>query len=90
MNVMITVHLKQGFDRWKQLFDGDAERAKFCDESKTMVGKVNDSTALIVLFDVDMEKMKARLSAPEFADMVKDLVVKHDVYALQEMPAPGA
>ena len=88
MNVMVTAHPKQGYEKWKQLFDGDAERAKFCDESRTMVGKVNDDTALIVLFDVNMEKMAARLSSPEFADLVRELVVKHDVYSLQEMPAP--
>ena len=51
--------------------DGDAERAKFCDESRTMVGKVDEETALIALFGVDMEKMKTRLSAPEFAEMIR-------------------
>jgi hypothetical protein len=84
MNVMITAHLKKSFESWKQLFDADAERAEFCDESRTMVGKVDDATALIVLFGVDAEKMNARLSSPEFAELVESFVVKHDLYLLQE------
>ena len=90
MNVMITAHLKQRFEVWKQLFDGDTERAKFCDESRTMVGKVDDKTAVITMFGVDMEKMNARLSSREFAEKVNDFVVKHDVYTLQELTLPGA
>ena len=83
--MMITVHLRQGFENWKQIFDNDAARAEFCDESKTMVGKVDDKTALISLFGVDQAKMNARLSSPQFAELVKDYVVKHDVYRLEEV-----
>jgi len=85
MDLMITVHLRQGFENWKQIFDNDAARAEFCDESKTMVGKVDDKTALIALFGVDLAKMKARLSSPQFAEAVKDYVVKHDIYGLEEV-----
>ena len=85
MNLMITAHLKQSFDNWKELFDNDSARAEFCDESRTMVGKVDDKTALIVLYGVDQAKMNARLSSPEFADLVKDYVESHDVYQLSEM-----
>jgi len=85
MNLMITAHLKQSFDSWKELFDNDSARAEFCDESKTMVGKVDDKTALIALFGVDQAKMDARLSSPEFAELVKDYVESHDIYALSEV-----
>ena len=85
MNLMITAHLKQGYDSWKKLFDGDAARAEFCDDSKTMVGRVSDDTALIVLFNVDQAKMNARLSSPEFAELVKDYIESHDVFALESV-----
>ena len=85
MNLMFTAHLKQGFDVWKEIFDNDSARAEFCDESKTMGAKVDDNTALIVLFGVDQAKMNARLSSPEFGDLVKDYVESHDVYQLSEM-----
>jgi hypothetical protein len=85
MNMMITAHLKQSFDSWKELFDNDSARAEYCDESKTMLAKVDDKTALIVLFGVDQAKMNARLSGPEFAELVEDYVEKHDVYTLGEI-----
>ena len=85
MNLMITAHLKQSFENWKKIFDEDDARAGWCNESKTMVGKVDDRTALIVIFEVDQAKMNARLSSPEFAALVQDYVVKHDIYSLAEV-----
>ena len=82
MDLMITAHLKSSYDSWKTLFDGDSVRAEYCNESKTMVGKVDDNTALIVLFDVDKAKMEARISSPEFQELVKDHVDRHDFYTL--------
>ena len=83
MDLMITAHLKSNYESWKTIFDGDSARAEFCNESKTMVSKVDDTTALIVLFDVDKPKMEARLSSPEFEELVKDHVKSHDIYTLQ-------
>jgi len=85
MNLMLTAHLKQSYENWRKLFDSDSARAEFCDESKTMVGKVNDRTALIALFGVDQARMNARLSSPEFAALIEDYVVKHDVYKLEKI-----
>ena len=85
MNVLVTAHLKQSYDAWKKIFDSDSARAEFCDENRTMVGKVDDSTALIALFGVDSEEMRKRLTSPEFIDLVKDHVVKHDAYSFEEM-----
>ena len=85
MNVLVTAHLKQSYDAWKKIFDADTARAEFCDEGRTMVGRVDDNTALIALFDVDSEKMTQRLTSPEFNDLVKDHVVKHDAYSFEAM-----
>ena len=88
MNLMMTVHLKKSFESWKELFDNDPARSEFSDESKTMVGRVDDKTALIVLFDVDQVKMNSYLTSQLFADLVKDYVVKHESYTL-EVLAPA-
>jgi hypothetical protein len=86
MDMMITAHLKQSFENWKELFDSDANaRGEYCDESKTMVGKVDHETALIALFDVDQEKMNARLSSQEFTELVDAYVKGHDIYTLGKM-----
>ena len=42
------------YDEWKEAFDNHAERATICDESKTTVGKVNDTSCIVMLYDVDM------------------------------------
>ena len=55
MNVLVIAHLKSSYEDWKSLFDADAERANFCDESQTKVGRVDEHTGMITLFDVDME-----------------------------------
>ena len=39
-----------------------------------IVAKVDDKRALIALFEVDEAKMNARLSSPEFAELVEDYV----------------
>ena len=85
MNLMMIAHLKKSFESWKELFDNDPARSEFCDESKTMVGRVDDKTALLVLFDVDQVKMKSYLTSQLFADLVKDYVEKHDSYKLEEL-----
>jgi hypothetical protein len=82
VDLMITAHLKSNYDSWKALFDGDSVRAEYCDESKTMVSRVDDKTALIVLFDVNKAKMEARISSPAFKELVKDHVDRHDLYTL--------
>ena len=85
MNLMITAHLKQSFENWKKIFDEDDARAGWCNESKTMVGKVDDKTALIVIFDVDQAKMNARLSSPEFAALVANAAARAYMEELMEM-----
>ena len=51
MDLHITVKLKSEFEVWKAIFDRDKfGRAGLCDESKTMVAKVDEKTAMIALF----------------------------------------
>jgi hypothetical protein len=86
MDLMITAHLKQGYENWKELFDSDGSaRTGCCDESKTMVAKVDGVTALIVLFGVDQEKMNARLSSKEFTELVDAYVRGHDLDTLDNV-----
>ena len=53
-----------------------------CDESKTLVGKADDSTALVTLFNVDMEAMAEMMSNPEFQKLTEDYVEKHIPFTL--------
>ena len=64
MNVIVKVSMAN-YDEWKESFDNHAERATICDESKTTVGKVNDTSCIVMLYDVDMQGMQ-ELMGSEF------------------------
>ena len=57
MNVILKVSMAN-YVEWKEAFDNHAERATVCDESRTTVGKVDDTSCIVMLYDVDMEGMQ--------------------------------
>ena len=66
MDVNVIVKIKSSYLAWFNIFDNDGEnRAKICDDSKTLCGQVDDKTAMINFYDVDMEAMGAILDAIE-------------------------
>ena len=90
MNVHVVVKLKSSYESWHELFVNDSEnRSKICDESKTLVGKANNTTALVTLFDVDMEAMAAMMSDPEFHKMTENHVEEHIPFTLSPIKPPG-
>ena len=86
MNIHIIVKLKSSYEDWHKLFLDDTDnRAKICNESQTLVGKANDKTAVITLFDVDEAAMKEMMEDPDFQKMVEPYVEKHIPFALTPM-----
>ncbi len=83
MDIHIIVKLKSSYEAWHELFVNDADnRSKICDESKTLVGKADDATALVTLFDVDMAAMGAMMTDPEFQKLIKNYVKEHIPYSI--------
>ena len=90
MDIHLIVKLKSTYEAWHDLFVNDAEnRSKICDESKTLVGKAEDATALVTLFDVDMEAMGAMMADPEFQKMTEDYVEEHIPYSISPLAPPA-
>jgi hypothetical protein len=90
MDLHILVRLKAPYEAWKSMFDDHAPvRAGACDETRTLVGKASDTTALISIFDVDMEKMGAMMADPEFQKLTEPLVEEHIVYTLSPLAPPS-
>ena len=52
------------------------------DESRTLVGQANASTAVITLFEVNKAAMEGMMTDPEFQRMTADYVEEHIVYSL--------
>ena len=93
MDILIVVRIKSSYDNWKAVFDADpAGRKDFIDETRTLVGKVDDKTAMVQLFDVDMEKMSQMMKDPNspVADFLAEHVIRQDIYKIEQMSPPNA
>ena len=83
MDIHIIVKLKSSYEAWHNLFLKDADnRSNICDESRTLVGQANASTAVITLFGVNKAAMEGMMTDPEFQRMTADYVEEHIVYSL--------
>ena len=90
MEVLVIVKLKSSYEAWYELFADDGEnRTKICNENRTLVGKADNSTALVTLFDVDMAAMGAMMSDPEFHKMTENYVEEHIPYTLTPIKPPA-
>ena len=93
MDLLIIVHIKSSFDSWKTVFDADpGDRKDFADETRMQVGKVDDKTAMVQLFDVDMQKMSQMINNPNspVADFMADHIVRREIYKVEQMSPPSA
>ena len=89
MDVHLIVKLKSSYEAWYELFSNDAEnRSKICDENLTLVGKANDATALVTLFNVDMEAMGAMMENSEFKKLTEEFVAEHIAYSITHLASP--
>ena len=90
MDIHIIVNLKSSYEAWHELFVNDSEnRAKICDENKTLAGKADDTTAMVTLFNVDMAAMGAMMEDPEFKKLTEDYVVEHIPYSISPLAPPA-
>ena len=48
MNVIVKVSF-DNFDNWKSAFDAHYARADVCDESRTTVGKISDTSCIVMM-----------------------------------------
>ena len=77
MNVILKVSMAN-YDEWKEAFDNHAERASACDESKTTVGKVNDTNCIVMLYDVDMQGMQEIMSSEFMITLSKEMQIVNE------------
>ena len=74
MNVIVKVSMAN-YDQWKESFDNHTERATICDESKTTVGKVNDTSCIVMLYDVDMQGMQELMGSEFMITLSKEMQI---------------
>ena len=82
MNTLIIVNIKNTtYDEWKKKFDEDSEVQSQMMRN-TIVGKVDDNTAMISTEVFNPEMVEQLMSSDEFKQMEQELGLSHDVYQL--------
>jgi hypothetical protein len=82
MNTLILVKISNvTYDKWKKKFDSDSEaHSKMM--RNTLVGKVDEKTAMISTEIFDQEMVGQFMTSDEFKKMEKELGLSHEVYQL--------
>ena len=82
MNTFIIVKIKNTtYDEWKKKFDADAEVQSQMMKN-TIVGKVDDNTAMISTEVFNPQMIGEFMSSDEFKKMEEELGLSHEVYQL--------
>ena len=90
LNTMLVVKMtKSNYTEWKKLFDEDAEKQeKFMKD--TLVGKIDENTAVVTADIFDPEGMQTHISDPEQSKIFEEMGIEHTIYMLQPSPVPGS
>ena len=90
LNTMLVVKMtKSNYTEWKKLFDEDAEKQeKFMKD--TLVGKIDENTAVVTVDIFDPEGMQTHISDPEQSKIFEEMGIEHTIYMLQPAPVPGS
>ena len=89
LNTMLVVKMtKSNYTEWKKLFDEDAEKQeKFMKD--TLVGKIDENTAVVTADIFDPEGMQTHISDPEQSKIFEEMGIEHTIYRLQPAPVPS-
>lgn len=60
-------------------------RAQCCDESKTTISKIDENNFIVLMFDVDMSKLKELLSTPERDEVIKLNGISNEMFQFSSL-----
>ena len=87
--MIVVKMINSNYTEWKKLFDEDAEKQeKFMKD--TLVGKIDENTAVVTADIFDPEGMQTHISDPEQSKIFEEMGIEHTVYMLQPAPVPGS
>ena len=89
-DLLVMVTMDNYYDWKEKAFDSDAERrATVCDESRTTVAKVDDNTAMVLMYDVDVAAMSSFMTAEAMEELKEAFGAEHKVMPMIKPGAPG-
>ena len=74
---------KVKYEEWKKLFDQDAD-AQSKMMNNTIVGKVDDNTAMICTEVIDENMVNQFMTSEDFKKMEENLGLIHEVYKIEK------
>ena len=81
MNILIKGKCTTNYDSvYQEFLKGSETRSICCDESKTTISKIDDNNFVVLMFDVDMPKMKELLATPERAEIMKKNGMSNEMF----------
>jgi len=90
LNTMLVVKMtKSNYTEWKKIFDEDAEKQKKFMKD-TLVGKIDENTAIVTADIFDPEGMQTHISDPDQSKIFEEMGIEHTIYMLQPAPVPGS
>ena len=90
LNTMLVVKMtKSNYTEWKKIFDEDAEKQKKFMKD-TLVGKIDENTAVVTADIFDPEGMQTHISDPDQSKIFEEMGIEHTIYMLQPAPVPGS
>ena len=85
MNLVLKISCNN-YTAWKKDFDSHKERAAVCDETKTTVGKIDDKSCMVMLYDVDMAGMQQLMSSDYLKELTEELeIVNEEMHSFEPL-----
>ena len=85
MNLVLKISCNN-YTAWKKDFDSHKERTAVCDQTKTTVGKINDKSCMVMLYDVDMAGMQQLMSSDYLKELTEKLeIVNEEMHSFEPL-----
>ena len=85
MNLVLKISCND-YSAWKKDFDSHKERAAVCDETKTTVGKIDDKSCMVMLYDVDLVGMQKLMSSDYLKTLTEELeIVNEEMHSFEPL-----
>ncbi|MAJ32266.1 MAG: hypothetical protein CMC18_06395 [Flavobacteriaceae bacterium] len=81
MNILIKGSFATNYEEvHKEWVNGSKTRAECCDESRSIISKIDDHNYVALLFEVDFQKMLGLMATPERAEIMRENGIKNEMY----------
>lgn len=86
MNLVIKGKCTSSYEAvYKDFMELSETRAQCCDESKTTISKIDTNNFVVLLYNVNMSKLKELLSTPERAEVIRLNGISNEMFQFSSL-----